>query len=57
MEAVKSILNGVNLGIIGRADAHDPAVAKADKKIHKQVQETAVQVVAAHTWVNLNVNN
>ena len=28
-EAVKSILDGVDIGTIGRADAHDPVVAEA----------------------------
>ena len=32
-ETVKSILDGVTLGTIGRVDAHDPAVAWADQEI------------------------
>ena len=54
-EAVKAILDGVTIGTTGRADAHDPAVAEADEKIHKQVEETAVQVWTTHTCVNLHV--
>ena len=34
---MKSILEGVTVGKIGRADAHDGAVAEADEEIHKQV--------------------
>ena len=54
-EAVKSILDGVTVGTAGRADAHDPMVAKADKRIHQQVEETAVQGHATHMHVNLHV--
>ena len=43
-EAVNSILDGVTIGTTGRVNAHDPVVAEADKRIHKQVEETAVQV-------------
>ena len=39
-ETVKSILNGVMVGTIGRADAHDQAVA--EEEIHKQPLETKV---------------
>ena len=35
-ETVKSILDGVTMGMTERADAHDPAVAEADEEIHKQ---------------------
>ena len=52
---MKSILDGVTIGTVGRADAHDPAVAEADKRIHKQVEETAVQAQATHMHVNLHV--
>ena len=34
-EAVKYVLDGVTIGTIGRADAHDPVVAEAKEKIHK----------------------
>ena len=30
-ETMKSMLDGVNMGAVDRADAHDPVVAKADK--------------------------
>ena len=54
-EVVKSVLDRVTIGTIGRTDAHDLAVAEANERIHKQVEETAVQVRAAHTCVNLHV--
>ena len=41
-EVVKSILDRVTIGTLGMADAHDPVVAVADEKIHKQVEETTV---------------
>ena len=47
-ETKKSILDGVTEGMVERADAQDPVVAKAGEEIHKQVQETAVLVQAAH---------
>ena len=37
-ETVKSILDGVTVGTIRRADAHNPAVAEVDKKILKQLE-------------------
>ena len=36
-EVVKSILDGVTIGTIGRADAHDPVVAESNEMKHKQV--------------------
>ena len=54
-EAVTSILEGVSVWTTGRADAHDPSVAEADERIHKQVEETAVQAWAIHMCVNLHV--
>ena len=54
-EAMKSILDGVTVGTTGRADAHDSMVAEADKRIHKQVEETVVWVQATHIHVNLHV--
>ena len=54
-EAVKSILDGVIVGTIGRTDAHDLTVAEADERIHKQVEETTVQAWATHASVNLHV--
>ena len=47
-EVVKFILDGVTVGTMGSADVHDLTVAKADERIHKQVEETAVQMRAAH---------
>ena len=41
-ETVKSILDGVTIGTMERADAHGLVVAKADKEIHKPVQETVI---------------
>ena len=52
---VKSILDGVTIGTIGRADAHDMAVAEANKRIHKQVEESAVKERVIHTHVTLHV--
>ena len=54
METVKSILDGVTIGTIERVDVYDPVVAEVDEKIHKQVQETAVQARATHMHVNLH---
>ena len=54
-EVMKSILDGVTIGTVRRSDAHDPMVAEADERIHKQVEETAVQARATHTHVNLHV--
>ena len=56
-ETVKSILDGVTIGITGRADAYDLMVAEADKRIHKQVEETAVQAWATHTRGNVHVTD
>ena len=33
---VKSILDGVTMGLTGRVDAHDPVVAETDEEIYKQ---------------------
>ena len=54
-EAVKSILDGVTAGTIGRADVHHLAVSEANEKIHKQVEETTVQAQATHMCANLHV--
>ena len=56
-ETVKSILDGVTVGMTERADAHNPVVAGADEEIHKQVWETAVLARAVHTCVNLHVTD
>ena len=56
-EAVNSILDCITIGTTGKVDAHDPMVAEADERIYKQVEETAVQVQAAHMCVNLHVTD
>ena len=56
-EALKSILDGVNIGTVGRADAYDLMVAEAGGKIHKQVEETTVQAQATHMHVCLHVTD
>ena len=57
VETVKSILDRVTVGSTGRADAHKPVVAETNKKIHKQVQETAIQARATYMHVNLHVKD
>ena len=52
---VKSILDRVTVGMTERADACDPAVAKADEEIYKQVWETAILARAAQAHVSLHV--
>ena len=54
-ETVKSILEGVTVGMTERPDAHDPAVAEADEEIQKKVWETVVLARATHMWVILHV--
>ena len=54
-ETMKSILNGITVGTIGRANANGPVMAEADEEIHKEVQETAVKARASHVHVNLHV--
>ena len=54
---MKSILDGVTLGMTKRADAQDTAVPKADEDIHKPVQETAVLARAAQTCIDLHVTD
>ena len=56
-EAVKSILDGVTIGTIGRPDDHDLVVAEANERIHKQVEEMAVQAQATYICVNLHVTD
>ena len=53
-EAVKSILDGVTIGTMGRADVHDPMVAEADEGMPKQVEETVVQTQSTHMHVNFH---
>ena len=57
METVKSIVDGVNVGLTGRADADDPVVAKTDEEIHNQVQEATIQARSTHTCINLHVTD
>ena len=57
VETVKSILDGVTIGTVGRADANNPALAEADEEMHKQVLETEIQARAAHICVNLHVTD
>ena len=56
-EIVKSILDGVTIGVTNRADIQDPVVAKADEDIPKPVQETAALARAAQTWVDIHVTD
>ena len=56
-ETMKSILDGVTMGIMERADAQDPVVAKADEEIHKQVQETVILPCASQACINLHVTD
>ena len=56
-ETVKSILDGITLGTIGRTDAHGTVVPETDEEIQLQVQETAVQARATHIHVNLHVTD
>ena len=55
-ETVKSILDGVTVGMMERADAQDPAVAEADE-IHKQAQETAILARTGQALINLHVTD
>ena len=48
-------LKWITIGTVGRADAHDPVVAEANERIHKLVEETAVQAWATHAHVNVHV--
>ena len=54
---MKSILERVTVGTIGRVDDHNAAVAEAEEEMHKQDLDTAVQARATHTRVNLYVAN
>ena len=56
-EVVRSILARVTVGAVERADAYDMAVAEANERIHKQVEETAVQARDAQMHVNLHVTD
>ena len=46
-ETMKSILDGVTMRIMDRADTHDPVVAKANEEIHEPVQEAVILAQAA----------
>ena len=56
-ETMKSILNGVTIGMTERADAHDLVVAEADEEINKQVQEIVALARTAQVHVNLHVTD
>ena len=52
-ETVKSILDGVAIGTMERADAHDPAVAQADEEIHKLSQKAVILAQATHIYLHV----
>ena len=54
-ETMKSILDGVTMGMMERADAQDLTVAKAGEEIHKQFHETVN--LAQAECVNLHVTH
>ena len=54
-EAMRSILDGVTMGTTERADAHYPAVTKADEDIYKPFQETAI--LAEAECIDLHVTD
>ena len=56
-ETVMSILDGVTMGTMERADAQDLVMTEADEEIHKQVQETAILAWAAQACINLHVTD
>ena len=56
-EAVKSILDGVTAGTTVRTNVHDSMVDEANERIHKQVEETAVQAWATDMCINLHVKD
>ena len=51
-EAVRSALDGVTLGITHRAEGYDPAVAKSDCGMEKEVCVTAGQVLVEMLMTN-----
>ena len=57
VENVKSILDGVTVGLTRRVDAHNPVVAETDSEIHRKVQKVAIQARAIHMHVNLHVTD
>ena len=54
-EIMKSILDGVTMGMMKWADTQDPAVAKADEEIHKPIQETVILARAAQACIKLHM--
>ena len=56
-ETVKSILDGVTMGMTKRVDVQDSAVAEADEEIYKPVQETAILARATQSCINLHVTD
>ena len=54
---VRSILDGVTVGMTKRADVHHLAVADADEEIHEQVQEIVILARASQVYANLHVTN
>ena len=56
-ETMKSILDGVTMGMSERADTQDPVVADAEEEMHKQVKETAFLAQAAQAHINLHVTD
>ena len=54
-ETVKSIMDGVTMGMMERADAVDLVVAKADEEMHKPVQQTAI--LASDACISLHVTD
>ena len=56
-EIVKSILDGVTMGMTNRVDAQDPALAKANEDIHKPIQEAVVLARASQRHVDVHVTD
>ena len=54
-EMMKSILDGVTVGMTERVDTLYPVLAKADEEIHKPVHETVILARASQAHVNLHV--
>ena len=54
---MKSILDGVTVGTTKRADAQDPAVAKADEETYKPVQKAVILARATQVHVNFHVTD
>ena len=54
---MKSILDGVTVGIKKRVDAHNLAVAVTDEEFPKQVQETVILARATQVCVDLHVTD